>query len=71
MDIRNISPDLSKARDLGDMVLHECPCGSNMWRIVAVFDDYELATYFTDAECVFCGTRAKVPTPLDRPGSFD
>jgi hypothetical protein len=71
MNIRDVTPDYSQSLDLGDMILHECPCGSNMWRIIASFEDYEISTYFTDAECVFCGTRAKVPTPLDRPLGTD
>lgn len=70
-DIRDLSPDYSSSLDLGDTILHECVCGSNLWRILASFEDYELTVYFTDAECAVCGTRAKVPTPLDRPGYID
>jgi hypothetical protein len=66
LNIRELKPD-STGLDFSDIVMHECVCGSNLWRIFASFDDYEIATYFTDAECAFCGTYAKVPTPLDRP----
>jgi ferredoxin-like protein FixX len=53
--------------DLSDTVIHVCPCGNNIFRIYATFDDYEIATYSTDMECLECGTRAKAPTPIDRP----
>lgn len=67
MNIRELSHDYSQALDLGDTILHECVCGSNLWRIFASFDDYQIATYYTDAECAVCGTWAKVPTEADRP----
>jgi len=67
-NIRDIRPDYSQAVDLGDMILHECICGSNEFRIIATFDDYEIASYFTDAECLHCGSKFKCPTAIDRPG---
>ena len=54
--------------DLSDTITHVCTCGSNLWHIVVSFDDYEIATYSTDMECLECGTRAKAPTPIDKPG---
>jgi rRNA maturation protein Nop10 len=49
-------------------VLHECPiCGSNIWNVKAIFEDYDLLMYFLDMECSSCGTYAKAPTPLSRP----
>jgi hypothetical protein len=54
--------------DLSDQVLHVCVCGSNMWKLVVTFSDYEIASYSLDMECLECGTRAKAPTPLDAPG---
>lgn len=53
--------------DLGDAVVHECACGNRVFKIFATFDDYEIATYSTDGECIECGLRFKVPTPIDRP----
>jgi hypothetical protein len=50
-----------------DMVTHVCACGGNMWKIWAIFQDYEIAAYGLDMECMDCGSRAKAPTPLDRP----
>lgn len=65
--IRDLKPDYSQAFDLSGVILHECVCGSNIWNVKVVFDDYEIASYFTDMECAVCGTRATAPTPLDRP----
>lgn len=53
--------------DLSDTIVHVCPCGSNLWQVVVSFDNYEIATYSTDMQCLECGTRAKAPTPIDHP----
>jgi hypothetical protein len=52
--------------DLRGTPIHECICGSQIFNIRAVFDNYEIATYFLDMECVECGNLATAPTPLDR-----
>lgn len=52
--------------DLRGNPTHECICGSQVFYIKAVFDNYEIATYFLDMECVECGNLATAPTPLDR-----
>ena len=52
--------------DLRGTPTHECICGSQIFNIRAVFDNYEIATYFLDMECVECGNLATAPTPLDR-----
>lgn len=45
---------------------HACPnCGEMMFKIKAMFQDYEIAMYMTDGECSDCGTLLTVPTPLD------
>lgn len=54
--------------DLSDQILHECVCGSNMWKVIVTFDEYEIASYALDMECLECGTRALAPTPIDKPG---
>lgn len=54
--------------DMGDTIMHTCLCGSDMWRLIVSFDDFEIASYSTDMECVECETRAKAPTPIDKPG---
>lgn len=52
--------------DLG-VVTHECPCGSNLWKILVTFEEYEIATYSLEMYCAMCGNKAKTPTPLDIP----
>ena len=45
-----------------------CPCGSNLIRLTATFDDetYEISGYFLDdASCAECGSLVTAPTPLD------
>lgn len=72
MDIRDYrGAGYGNGFDLSDTVIHVCPCGSNLFRLVVSFDDYEIATYSTDMECIECGTRAKAPTPIDKPGYED
>jgi len=47
--------------------VHACSCGSKTFYIAAAFDDYEIAWYHLDAECVNCGNLVIVPCPLDKP----
>jgi hypothetical protein len=54
------------AMDLRGNPTHECICGSQVFYIKAIFNDYEIATYFLDMQCVECGSLATAPTPLDR-----
>ena len=54
--------------DLRGTPTHACTCGSKVWYVKTVFDDYEIATYFLDMVCVECGNIATAPTPLDREG---
>ena len=42
---------------------HACPCGEKTFEILAVFDDYEIALYTTDATCHACGSLITAPTP--------
>lgn len=46
--------------------LHVCVCGSMLWIIKAMFDDYEISFYFLEMECAECGALATAPTPIDR-----
>lgn len=66
MDIREVTPAEGEALDLTGRPVHECICGSNMFWIVAVFDDYEISTYFTNAKCFACGSWLTAPTYPDR-----
>lgn len=47
---------------------HVClVCGSGVFLVRAVFEDYEMSGYYLDAECAACGSPVTVPCPVDRP----
>jgi hypothetical protein len=52
--------------DLRGTPTHACICGSQHFYIRAMFDNFELATYFLDMQCTECGALLTAPTPLDR-----
>lgn len=52
-------------RDFKDTVVEECLCGCNLFYVIAVFSEGDLAGYYTDAVCYDCGAWVKVPTPVD------
>jgi hypothetical protein len=54
-DLRNLGP------------IHICSCGSQVFNIMASFENYELVWYFLDASCVNCGNLVCVPCPVDDP----
>lgn len=63
----DLRPSYEGAMDVRGLPTHECPsCGSNLWNVKVVFEDYEIAQYLLDMECAVCGTYATAPTPLDR-----
>jgi hypothetical protein len=67
MDINDLRPvNYNNAMDLRGEPTHLCPCGCNIWNLKVVFEDYEIATYFLDMECINCGSLATAPTPVDR-----
>jgi len=67
MDILNLRPqNYDHAMDVRGTPTHICPCGCNIFNVKAIFNDYELATYFLDMECANCGSLATAPTPVDR-----
>lgn len=49
-----------------DNPLHVCPCGSKLWNVQAMFEDYEISFYFLEMSCALCGSLATAPTPVDR-----
>jgi hypothetical protein len=66
-DILKLRPEsYDNSIDLRGTPTHLCPCGSNIWNLKVIFDDFEIATYFLDMECVNCGSVATAPTPVDR-----
>jgi rRNA maturation protein Nop10 len=45
---------------------HACPnCGGITFRILASFDNYEIAWYTLTGYCYECGTKVTVPCPAD------
>lgn len=52
--------------DLRGTPTHECICGSSVFNLPVVFDNYEIANYFLDMQCIKCGSLYTAPTPLDR-----
>ena len=69
-DILQLRPEIyDKSIDLRGTPTHLCPCGSNIWNLKVIFEDFEIATYFLDMECVSCGSVATAPTPVDREGT--
>jgi hypothetical protein len=65
-DITSLKPDYSQSMDMRGTPTHVCPCGSDIWHLKVVFDNFEIATYFLDMECANCGSLATAPTPVDR-----
>ena len=59
-------PSQEQSMDLRGPASHECICGSNQFYIRAIFDNYEIAQYFLDMQCVNCGSLLTAPTPVDR-----
>ena len=47
--------------------LHVCTCGSQVFNVMASFEEYELVWYFLDATCTSCGNLVTVPCPVDNP----
>lgn len=69
-EIKDLKPDYSKAMDIRGEPTHVCPCGSMLWDIKAMFQDYEISMYFLDMECSECGTKATAPTLVDMPEDY-
>jgi len=52
--------------DLRGTPTHACVCGSQHFYVRTIFENYEIATYFLDMQCVECGALLTAPTHLDR-----
>ena len=66
-DILQLRPEsYDNSMDIRGTPTHLCPCGSQIWNLKVIFEDFEIATYFLDMECVSCGSVATAPTPVDR-----
>lgn len=54
------------ALDLRGTPTHLCICGSEVFYVKTVFDNYEIGTYFLDMICAECGSLATAPTLIDK-----
>jgi hypothetical protein len=69
-EIKDLKPSYENAMDLRGEPTHACVCGSMLWNIKAMFQDYEISMYFLDMECSECGSRATAPTLVDMPEDY-
>lgn len=56
--------------DLRGEPTHICACGSQVWNVKCMFQDYEISMYFLDMECADCGSMATAPTLVDMPEDY-
>jgi ferredoxin-like protein FixX len=62
--INDVKPDYTKALDVRGEPTMVCPCGCYVWNLKVSFDEEGvITTYFTDMECIECGTLATAPMP--------
>lgn len=63
--INDVKPDYTSAMDIrGETPTLVCPCGCMVWNLKVSWDEEGgIATYFTDMECIECGTIATAPMP--------
>ena len=63
-DIWELKPNYESAMDIRGEATKVCPCGSFVWKLLVCWshEDDTIASYFTDMECVACGTKATAPT---------
>ena len=45
-------------------------CGCNVLLVRAVFSEYDIAAWYTDAACAECGTLVTAPCPPDMPEDY-
>lgn len=51
-----------------DIITRVCTCGCVFFKVAVQFDEnYEIAAYLLNAECIECGSKWVTPTPLDLP----
>jgi hypothetical protein len=57
-----------KGIDFRGIPTHECPvCQSRLFKVYAMFEDYDIALWGVDAECAECEAKVTVPCPVDAP----
>lgn len=63
--LRNNADKTLQSFDYRPLTTHECACGNSIFRLLVIFQDEEIATYFTDMECVNCGSLFKTPQKVN------
>lgn len=66
----DLKPDYTHAIDMRGEPMHVCLCGSNVWNVKTLFENYEIVSYFIDMECAVCGSLATAPTPDKKPDDW-
>jgi hypothetical protein len=56
----------STQADYRGIPTHACPCGEQVFRVLAAFENFEIVLYALDAECYSCGALVTVPCELDK-----
>ena len=46
---------------------HVCSCGCSVFSTMVQFDNYELAWWYLEGECVNCSNKVTLPCPVDKP----
>ena len=63
-DINDAKPDYTRAMDLRGQPTMTCVCGCYVWNLKVSWDEEgSIVTYFSDMECIECGSIATAPMP--------
>jgi len=46
--------------------IHVCTCGSQVFQVMASFEDSEIVWWFLDGTCASCGNLVTIPCPADK-----
>ena len=67
VDINKVKPTYKNAVDLRGPALTVCICGSKVWNVKVIFEEEsrEIGMFFSEMECIFCGSLATTPTPVE------
>lgn len=57
----------TQKNDFADLITHACLCGSKVFNLKVIFEEYQIAAYMLDMSCVECNAHYTAPTPIDNP----